>query len=93
MQQNKIIAEVGKGVNKAGKPFWDAYVHYNCEIQPKQQYEQDMAVIAFWEDTFSSPNHLISFASMTYNNVAAYGAYVAIAVLLTLLLWGWLVWL
>ena len=71
MQQNEMI---GNGANAA----WEAYVHSN-ELQVQHQYQQDMAVVSLWEDTFSSPTRFGDFVVMTFGNVSAYAAYAGLA--------------
>ena len=43
MQQNKIIAEVGKGAAKAGEAFWDAYMRgFNLQQEAQRTETQIM---------------------------------------------------
>lgn len=53
-----------------------------CQVEHEvcTQINQNMAVIAHWEDTFRSPVRTMDFAAMAYGNISAYGSYVSFAV-------------
>ncbi|MBQ4600361.1 MAG: RHS repeat-associated core domain-containing protein, partial [Oscillospiraceae bacterium] len=78
MLKMQIIARQNEMIADAGNAMWEAYKHSN-ELQVQQKYQHDMAVKAFWEDTFSSPSRLGDFASMTFTNATAYAGYATLA--------------
>ena len=70
----ELLNDAVDSVETVAEVCWEAYVHSN-ELEMQMQYERDMAVVSFWEDTFRSPARTGDFVSMTISNISTYCAY------------------
>lgn len=63
----RFVNEVGTSIRSGAEAFWDAYAH-SLELQARMQEQRDMAIMAFFEDAFSSPGRAGDFVWMNINN-------------------------